>query len=44
MKFCIEDRVIPLSDCEFRENRGRENYTLLKGLNEVLPEFSHIFH
>ena len=43
MKFCIEDRVNPLSDCELRENRDRENYTLRKGLNEVLSVFPTFF-
>ena len=43
MKFCVGGRVIPPSDCEFRENRRRENYALVKALNEVLPVFPTFF-
>ena len=44
MKFIIVDlRVMPFNNFDFRENRCTESYTLLRGVNEILPIFSTFF-
>jgi len=44
MKFRTKHfHAVPLSSCEFKENRRSENHTLFEGVNKILPLISPLF-